>query len=157
MRWMLKISVLILSFTILSCSGINKKTSNDYVIRYINMNLVYEYAYNNSNEAQDLKRKIDSLGRKIEDAEFSEVSVSKSEIRYYKSEIARLREQEKKMKSEFYAGIKAAVNNIAAKYNTDFILNSGDGVVYSRPAYDLTYEVIKELKSLNERTSPVYK
>jgi Skp family chaperone for outer membrane proteins len=142
---------------IFSCSGLNKKTSNDYIIRYVNMSLVYEYAYNNSNEALELKRKIDAFSRKIEDAENSEVSVSKSEIKYYKSEIVKLREQEKKLKSELYAGIKAAVNNTAGKYNTDFILNSGDGVVYSRPAYDLTFEVIKELKSLNERTSPVYK
>lgn len=131
--------------------------SGDYVIRYINLNTIYEYIYNNSNEAQVMKRNIDSLLKKINEMETSDNPVSKIELNHYKNELSKLREQEKAFKSASFLKIKTAVDNVAAKHNTDFILNSGDGVVYSRPVYDLTYEVIKELQSLNRRTSPVYK
>ena len=157
MKGLAKILCLMFSLTFISCSARNENLSRDYVIRYINLNSVYEYAYNNSNEAQVIKRKTDALNKKIDEIENSEAKESKTELDYYRSEINKLKEQETKLKSEFYSGIKTAVNNIAVKHNTDFILNSGDGVVYSRPVYDLTSEVIKELKSINERTSPVYK
>lgn len=131
--------------------------SSDYVIRYINLNVIYEYIYNNSNEAQIIKRNIDALVKKIGDLENSETAVSKLELNHYRNELLKLRDQEKVFKTESFLQIKTAVNNVAVKHNADFIMNSGDGVVYSKPVYDLTHEVIKELKSLNKRTSPVYK
>ena len=157
MRWFPEILIFIFALTVISCSARNSITGNDYVIRYVNLNSVYEYVYNNSNEAQDIKRKIESLSKRADEIENSEVSGSKTELAYYKGEINKAKEQDKKLKSEFHARIKTAVNSVASKHNADFILNSGDGVIYSRPVYDLTNEVIKELKSLNERTSPVYK
>ncbi len=113
--------------------------------------------YNSSNEAQNIKRKTDTMNNKIEEIENSEADVQKSELVYYKSEIVKLKEQEKKLKAEFYLKIKTAVNNIAARHNADFIFNSGDSMVYSKLSYDVTNEVISELKSLEKRTSPVYK
>ena len=142
--------------SIISCATGNNM-SGDYVIRYINLNSIYEYIYNNSNEAQVIKRKRDSLIKKIGEMETSETSVSKTELNHYRNELIKIREQEKTFKNESFVKIKAAIDNVAAKHNADFILNSGDGVVYSKPVYDLTYDVIKELKSLNKRTSPVYK
>ena len=157
MRWLLKIFLFIFSVSVISCSAGRNISSGDYVIRYINLNSVYDYLYNNSSEAQDVKRKTDSLHKKIEELENSEAAGSKTELIYYRGERVKIEEQEKKLKSEFYSRIKTAVGNVAAKNNADFILNSGEGVLYSRPAYDLTNDVIKELKSLNARTSPVYK
>lgn len=159
MRNYVKIGISIFSFIVISCSIRNSNTSptGDYVIRYVNLNSVYEYVYNNSNEAQDIKRKIDSLNKKIDELENSETDPTKKELFYYRGEILKVKEQEKKLKSELYSRIKTAVNNIAVKHNTDFILNSGDGVIYSREVYDLTYEVIKELKSINNRTAPINK
>ncbi len=157
MRFFPMTVIIVFFLTVFSCTTGKNNTSGDYVIKYINMNSIYEYVFNNSNEAQDIKRKIDSMNKKIDELDNSGVNISKTELVYYKGETAKLKEQENKLKSEFYARIKTAVNNIAVKYNADFILNSGDGVVYSRPAYDLTNEVIKDLKSINERTSPVYK
>jgi len=157
MEWLWKISVVLFFSTVVSCSSLNNNSSNEYVIRYINLNVIYEYVYSNSNEAQDLKRKIDSLNERIDKIEISEAGASGTELIYYKSELVKLKDSEKKLKSEFYSRIKTALNNIAVKYKADFILNSGEGVVYSRPSYDITYEVIKELKSLEARTSPIYK
>jgi Skp family chaperone for outer membrane proteins len=157
MKYIAEIFILIFALTVLSCSAGNIKTGNDYVIKYINLNSVYEYIYNNSNEAQEIKRKIDSLNKKIEDMENSGSGGSKTELNHYKNEISREREREKKLKSVFHSRIKTAVNSVAAKHNADFVLNSGDGVIYSRPVYDITDDVIRELKSITDRTSPVYK
>ncbi len=149
--------ILICVLMIFSCASVNQKTSADYVIRYINMNSVYEYVYNNSSEAQSIKRNSEILNLKIDEIETSSQTGTKSELLSYQAELARVKEQEKKLKSELYARIKTAVKNTAAKHNADFILNSGDGVVYSRPVYDLTNEVIKELKALEVRSSPAAK
>jgi Skp family chaperone for outer membrane proteins len=142
---------------IFSCASVKSKDSADYVIRYINLNSVYDYVYSNSNEALDVQRKLDSLNKKISDIENQETGGSRSELLYYKSEVVKLKDQEKKLKTDFYARIHTALKNTASKHNVDFILNSGDGVVYSRPVYDLTNEVIKEVKSLEKRTSPAGK
>lgn len=157
MKYIAEIYILIFALTVLSCSARNNNTGSDYVIKYINLNSVYEYVYNNSNEAQEIKRKIDSLNKKIEDIENSESGGSKAELNHYRSEIIKEREQEKKLKSGIHSRIKTAVNSVAAKHNADFILNSGDGVIYSRPVYDITNDVIRELKSISDRTSPVFK
>lgn len=147
---------IIFILSVVSCSA-GKNITGDYVIRYINLNAVYNYMYNSSNEAQEIKRKTDSLNKKIDEMENSTANVSKSELAYYKGEVSKLKEQEKKLKSECYLKIKTALNNIAAKHNADFIFNTGEGMVYSKPAYDVTNEVISEIKSLEVRTSPVYK
>jgi len=152
-----RIFLFILLIAITSCSMSDLVNSNNHVIKYINLNAVYEYVYNNSNEAQELKRKIDSLNKKINDIESSELSGSESELNYYREEMIILKEQERQMKSGFYSKIKSAVDSIADKHNADFIFNLSDGLLYSKSEYDITDEIIKELKSINERTSPVYK
>jgi Skp family chaperone for outer membrane proteins len=156
MKCLFKIFILYITVITVSCTTGNN-ISSEYVIRYINLNSIYEYIYNNSNDAQNLKRETDSLIKKIDEMENSDGAVSKVELNHYRSELAKLREQEKNFKAETFVKIKTAVGNIAAKHNADFILNSGDGVVYSKPVYDLTYEVIKEYKSLNNRSSLIYK
>ena len=146
-----------LLIVITSCSTIGFNSSESYVIRYINLNAIYEYIYSNSNEAQDLKRKIDALNKKISDAENSKTSGSESELNYYKEEMIKLKEQEKQIKSGFYSKIKSAVENVASTHDVDFVFNLSDGLLYSKSEYDITEEIIKELNSINERTSPVYK
>ncbi|MCL1864592.1 MAG: OmpH family outer membrane protein [Spirochaetes bacterium] len=146
----------ILLMVITSCSMIGFNNTNNHVIRYINLNAIYEHLYNNSNEAQELKRKMDSLNKKIYDVENAKASASESELNYYREEMAKLKEQEKQIKSGFYSKIKSALETIANKYDADFVFNSSDGLVYSKSEYDITDEIIKELKSINERTSPVY-
>ena len=139
-----------------SCSMMESISSPDsHVIRYINLNAIYEYVYNNSNEAQDLKRKMDSLNKRINDAEASKTSGS--ELNYYREEMLKLKEQEKQIKAGFYSRIKSAVDTVADKHGADFIFNLSDGLLYSKSEYDITAEVIKELKSIDERTSPVNK
>jgi Skp family chaperone for outer membrane proteins len=141
----------------MSCSANIFNNSNNYVIRYVNLNAIHEYIYNNSNEVQDLKRKIDLLNRKIYEAENAKISGTESELKFYREEMIKLKEQEKQIKSRLYSKIKTALDNIADKYNADFVFNLSDGLLYAKSEYDITDEIIEELKSIDERTSSVYK
>ena len=151
-----RIILFILLIVITSCSINNVNDSKGYVVKYINLNAVYEHVYNNSNEAQDLKRKMDSLNKRIYDVENSKTR-SESELNHYREEMVKLKEQEKQLKSGLYAKIKSAVDSIADKHNADFIFNLSDGLLYSKSEYDITEEIIRELKSIDERTSPKFK
>lgn len=142
---------------LLSCSARNNNVPGNYVIRYVSMNAVFDYVYNNSNEAQELKRKSDTLVKKIDEMENSSEKISRPELVFYKSELAKIRDQEKKLKSEFYLRIKNAINAIATRYNADFVLNSGDGVIYSRSEFDITSDVLREIKNQESRRSPAFK
>ncbi len=57
-------------------------------------------------------------------------------------------------KRKIYSRIKTAISNVAARQNADFVLNTGDAVLYSRNSYDMTDDVIKEYRKLNEISSP---
>jgi Skp family chaperone for outer membrane proteins len=49
------------------------------------------------------------------------------------------------------------VDNIAGKHDADFIFNLSYGLLYAKSEYDITEEIIKELTSIDERTSPAYR
>lgn len=61
------------------------------------------------------------------------------------------------VKSRIYGKIKTAISNVARRQNADFILNTGDAVLYSRSSYDITDDVIREYKKINDITSPEVK
>lgn len=58
------------------------------------------------------------------------------------------------VKNRIYGRIKTAISNVARRHNADFILNTGDAVLYSRTSYDVTDDVIREYKKINDITSP---
>lgn len=57
-------------------------------------------------------------------------------------------------KSRLLGKIKTAISNVARRHNADFILNTGDAVLYSRSSYDITDDVIREYKKLADISSP---
>jgi len=57
-------------------------------------------------------------------------------------------------KKRIYGRIKTAVSSVAKRHNADFIINTGDALLYSRSVYDLTGEVIREYKTLIDIKSP---
>ncbi len=60
-------------------------------------------------------------------------------------------------KSRLYGKIKTAISNVARRHDADFILNTGDAVLYSRSSYDITDDVIREYKKLADISSPELK
>lgn len=57
-------------------------------------------------------------------------------------------------KKRIYGRIKTAISHAAGRHNADFILNTGDAVLYARTSYDITDDVIREYKKLNDIASP---
>lgn len=67
------------------------------------------------------------------------------------ADVAKIDEETRK---KIYGRIKTAISNVATKQNADFVLNTGDAVLYSRNSYDITDDVIKEYRKLDEISSP---
>lgn len=67
-------------------------------------------------------------------------------------EIAR---QEGRLKKSVYPGIYSAVKNVAKRRKIDFVLSMDDGLLYAESAYDITGEVLQELKTIRARSDPL--
>ena len=142
---------LMLAAALLSCAGTAERDTGGYIIRYVNLGIIYEYELSRSNEAVMLKNKKEGIQKKLDE------SKDGSEAAHYKEELKKIQEEEKKIKSALYLRIKAAVETVAKKHEVDFLLSTGEGVVYSKPVYDLTSEVIAELDKMRTNSSPVWK
>ncbi|HPF04702.1 MAG TPA: OmpH family outer membrane protein [Spirochaetota bacterium] len=66
----------------------------------------------------------------------------------------RVGSQDDVIKKRLYEQIKTAISNVARRHNADFILNTGEAVLYSRSSYDVTDDVIREYKKLSDISSP---
>lgn len=157
MRLALPLYLIILAASACSAPVISDSGSDGYIIRYVNMNAIYDYEVSRSNEAVSLKTKRDDILKKISSRESVSKGDADRELEYYRSELVKLEESEKKLKAFIYAKIKKAVESVAERHEVDFMLGTGEGVVYSRPVFDLTSEVISELEKMNQNSSPVWK
>lgn len=149
---------LLLTVCVVSCSTLGVNNQEGYIIRYINLEIVYEYELSKSGEALALKIKKQNVIKKIKESELSmSDSTTDTEIEHYKNELVRLTEEEKSLKASIYQKIKTAVETVSKKYDVDFLLNTGEGVVYSRPVFDLTADVVAELEKMDKNSSAIWK
>ena len=142
-----------------ACSApyLSGSEGDGYVIRYVNMNTIYDYELSRSNEAVSLRAKREDLLKKISAAESAGREGGGRQLEHYRSELLKVEEAQKKLKAAIYARIKKAVESVAGRHEVDFMLGTGEGVVYSRPVFDLTDDVIDELEKMNKNSSPVWK
>ena len=157
MRLLLPLYMMFLAAGACSAPVITDGGSDSYIIRYINMNAVYDYEIARSNDAVSLKAKREDILKKIRSRESVSREEDDRELVYYRAELVKLEESEKKLKAAIYAKIKKAVESVAERHEVDFMLGTGEGVVYSRPVFDLTSEVIAELEKMSKNSSPVWK
>ena len=71
------------------------------------------------------------------------------------SEFDEISRQESRLKKNVYPGIYAAVKNVAKRRKIDFVLSMDDGLLYAESAYDITGEVLQELKTIRARSDPL--
>lgn len=157
MRLVLPLYLMVLAAAACSAPVITDSGSDGYIIRYININVIYDYELSKSNEAVSLKAKREEILKKIRSGESVSRGDDNRELDYYRSELVKLDESEKKLKAVIYSKIKKAVESVAERHEVDFMLGTGEGVVYSRPVFDLTSEVIAELEKMGKNSSPVWK
>jgi Skp family chaperone for outer membrane proteins len=164
----MKYFISILLLCIFSCSSIGEKKENNTAgttaikIRYININLIFEYISSNDLEAKDLKKHREDLLQKIDgisgQLDNTKDEKNKSELiekqKQYKLESAKVKIDEELYKNKIYNRIDRALENIAKKSDIDFVFNIGEGAVYAKKEYDITEELLREIIKQKERSAP---
>ncbi|HNY15442.1 MAG TPA: hypothetical protein PKI12_07860, partial [Bacteroidales bacterium] len=113
MRLVLSLYLVVLAAAACSAPVISDGGSDGYIIRYINMNAIYNYEVSRSNEAVSLKTKREDILKKIRSRESVSPGDNDRELEYYRSELVKLEESEKKLKTAIYVKIKKAVEAVA--------------------------------------------
>ncbi len=154
---------------IFSCASIGEKKENNASgapankLRYINLNIIFEYLSGNDAEAKDIKRRREDILKKIDGISEQLDSVkdekSKNDIiekqKQYKSELAKIRSDEESYKNKIYTRINSALETIARKSDIDFVFNIAEGAVYAKKEYDITEELLREIIKQKELSAPV--
>ncbi|MCU0847881.1 MAG: OmpH family outer membrane protein [Spirochaetes bacterium] len=160
-----KIFLFIVPILIISSCSIFKQKSNapegQLNLRYMNLKTVYNFMLGRDREAEEIKKMREETDKKIamlEQAMFDPRADRAKAVRDL--EDGRKNLSEIKAKSNYHKNkilntINRAVKNVAEKIEADFILNIGDGVIYSKKEYDVTEDVIKELMRLENRRAEV--
>ena len=134
-----------------------------YKIRYVNINIIFDYMIkNNGNAGEISKRKQDILAKiELSDTQLADPGnagkrdeILKNRNQYY-SDLEEIKKDEDHYKNLFLNQIDSALKVIAKKSDIDFILNIGEGVVYSKKEYDITEELLREIIKQKQRSAPV--
>ena len=70
-------------------------------------------------------------------------------------ELEDLARQESRLKKKVYPGIYSAVKIVAKRRKMDFVLSMDDGLLYADSRYDITGEILQELKTIRARSDPL--
>lgn len=143
----------------------NEKTDGrlPYKIRYVNIDIVFDYLLKNNNKALDIKKRKELT---LSDIERNDSLLSLAADTNEKDELLKSRKQyyadldeiikdEEHYKNIFLNQIDNALKVIAKKSDVDFVLNIGEGVVYSRKEYDITEELLREVIKQKQKSAPV--
>lgn len=142
------VTVLLFFCITTACSSIkDKKYENKgYQIRYVNLQTIFEFTAAYDPEAMKTKIAMEKLYKKMK---------SSDKIKDTKTKLKRLQREENYQKTKLYKLINNAVKIVADRHGLDFILNSGDELIYGKKKYDITEEVIREIVKLKKRNAPV--
>lgn len=134
-----------------------------YKIRYVNIDIIFDYLVKNNSNAEKIRERKEDILLKIEAINKRLTGANKSakndEIlktqRQYFADLDVIKKDEEHYKSLFLNQIDNALEIIAKKSDIDFILNIGEGVVYSKKEYNITEELLREIIKQKQRNSPV--
>ncbi len=153
----------------MSCSTIGEKKESDVTgnpagkLRYVNLNIIFEYLSGRDIEARELKKRREDITRKIDDISAKMENLTgeknKNELaekhKQYRSDLAKIKADEELLKSRIYGRIDRALESIAKRSDIDFIFSIGEGAVYAKKEYDMTEELLREILKQAERSVPV--
>ncbi len=150
--------------SLVACSGKGAgiiKEEKKPVIRYVNLNSLYTALSEMEPEYRLISGKRKTLLKEIEDLQerfFSHRKGSEETAHELKDKREKLQELDfriRSLKSRIYSNIDSAMKNLSRRGNIDFILNLGNGLVYSGKKYDITEDVMREILREKKRSSPV--
>lgn len=154
---------------LLSCTppvlspGVRENTGSSRMnIRYVNLNILFDYMINSDPDAREISESRKSILKLIEDtrnliSDADETSKKELIIKLEKarSDLDKLKTREESQKERMLIAIDRTLEKIADTMNIDFIFNMGEGAVYAKKEYDITEEALRELINLQKRNAPV--
>jgi Skp family chaperone for outer membrane proteins len=145
-----------------SCAARPQVTEREVRMRYVNLNLIFEYMVRSDPDAQKVRRrKEDLLGsaKKLE-AELAGADESRRQtlarlLSENRSGLEEVRSAEELQKQRLLGEINRVLEAVGARMEIDYIFNLGDALVYGKKEYDITETVLNEIIALRKRNAPV--
>ncbi|MDY6933855.1 MAG: OmpH family outer membrane protein [Spirochaetota bacterium] len=160
-----KVILAIMTILIYSCGTTieNVQYEGCSKIRCVNINIIFDYMVNNNPEAKALRDRINQYHESINELNIDLDKIKNEEKKKLiidKREKINLQLNKIKGDEDYYKGIilneiDRAIINIAKKRRIDFIINIGEGAIFSKKEYDLTEDVIREIVRFKKRNAPV--
>jgi len=72
----------------------------------------------------------------------------------YGEQMRALRVREEYYKRKFLLNMNRAIDEVAVRMRIDYVFNIGEGLVYSRKDFDVTEQVLQELRKVKKRNEP---
>lgn len=153
---------LVLALLSASCAGFGKKQLGEQAltVRYVNLEGIYEFLLNRDREALKVKSELVRLGQQIKgleqelDAMAGDRQKLQADYRKMRDRMEKLDRQARQYKEKILAAINQAVRTVARDIRADYILNTGDQIIFARKEYDLTEDIIRELSRLEKWHEP---
>lgn len=141
--------------------GKTDKTAEGLVLRYVNLQAVYEALLAKSDRAQSLTAQKTEVYERIESVqqalilENGDKQALVAEMSSLRKKYDSILEEEKNLKEEIYKQINRALSSLAKESGTDFIFNMGEGLVYGAAKYDMTEDLLREVVKIDRRSDSV--
>jgi Skp family chaperone for outer membrane proteins len=132
-------------------------------VRYVNLRLVFEFMANNDLDAKKLdleKKETLSIIEKLEKESGSTTDETRrkilpQDIERYKAAIKKITTNQEYHKQKILSEINRVIGTVASRMQVDFVLNTGDTLIYFNKNFDITEDVLRELVTQKKRNAPV--
>lgn len=149
----MRAAFLVSTFLILSCAGLipEQVSERPQEIRSFNLKAVFDYLASRDDEYNQLLHQKKNIEEQIDLAEQNEAL---SELELLKEKLQEFAEEEERVKLQIYAEIERAVTSYASRNGIDFIFNTTEGGIYADRKYDITEEIVFEIRNIERRRGP---
>jgi len=132
-------------------------------IRYLNINLIFEFMIKHDQEAKELKNRNDNLIKTIDMIEKSllnnidkaEKELLQQKKKQHQLELQKIINLEDYLKEKILNKIYKVIKSLARHMEIDFVLSIGNNVLFANKKYDITEYLIEEIIKLKKRNAPV--
>lgn len=144
------------------CATEERIAERNVRIRYINLTIVFDYMVSTDPEARQMRKQRKELSSALGDIErvlMTEPDTEKRKSlamkrRDYGEQLRSLLGREDYYKRKFLQDMNRAIDDVAVRMRIDYVFNIGEGLVYSRKDFDVTEQVLKELRKVKKRNAP---
>jgi hypothetical protein len=162
-RWLRIFAGGIVFFCLVSgCATEERVSERNVRMRYINLSIVFDYMVSTDPEARQVRKQRKEVSAALNDIEIvlltePEMQKRKSlseKRRDYAQQMQSLLGREEYYKRKFLQDMNRAIDDVAVRLRIDYVFNIGEGLVYSRKEFDVTEQVLQELRKVKKRNAP---